>query len=87
MKNLNQFEKLKKVNTLFGSKMKRLYSFYIFLILQIIIVQSESCDGDSCNWYSRKFVKVSNAEGDDLISGDKLDVGKSHTKRISFTID
>ena len=64
--------------------MKRLYCFYIFLILQIIIiVQSESCDGDSCNWYSRKFVKVSNAEGDDLISGDKLDVGES----IYFTID
>ena len=54
------------------------YIFFIFFLLQIITVQSESCAGDSCNWYSRKFVKVSNAEGDDLISGDKLDVGESH---------
>ena len=63
------------------------YIFSTFFLLQIIIVHSESCAGDSCNWYSRKFIKVSNAEGDDLISGDKLDVGESHTKRISFTID
>ena len=58
------------------------YIFRIFFLLQIMIVQSESCAGDSCNWYSRKFIKVSNAEGDDLISGDKLDVGESYTKRI-----
>ena len=70
--------------------MIRLYGTYISFIcylLQIIIVHSESCDGDSCNWHSRKFIKVSNAEGDDLISGDKLDVGESCTKRIEFTID
>ena len=54
------------------------YIFFIFFLLQIIIiVHSESCDGDSCNWYTRKFIKVSNAESDDLISGDKLDVGES----------
>ena len=58
------------------------YIVLIFFLLQIIIVLSESCAGDSCNWYSRKFVKVSNAEGGDLISGDKLDVGESYTKRI-----
>ena len=58
------------------------YIFSIFFLLQIIIVRSESCAGDSCNWYTRKFIKVSNAEGDDLISGDKLDVGESYTKRI-----
>ena len=64
--------------------MIRLYGPYIFLtffLSQIIIVHSESCAGDSCDWYTRKFIKVSNAEGDDLISGDKLDVGESYTKR------